>query len=187
MRWFTSDTHFGHARVIELCKRPFKDVDHMNEVMANNWNERVHPDDEVFHLGDVALGKRQDTLQIVKRLNGTKYLIPGNHDNCWQGHSRVRPKDRALYTDVGFIVLPRETIMPVAGNVVLACHLPYEGDSHHEERYTEKRPVDEGRWLLCGHVHEAWAQSGKQINVGVDVRSFAPMSEDEIGEIINAN
>lgn len=186
MRWFTSDTHFGHARVIELCQRPFKDVDHMNEVMANNWNERVQPDDEVFHLGDVALGRREDTLQIVKRLNGTKFLVPGNHDNCWQGHSRVRPRDRALYTDVGFIVLPRETVMPVAGQVVLACHLPYEGDSQHEARYEDKRPVDEGRWLLCGHVHEAWAQQGRQINVGVDVRDFSPISEDEIGAIINA-
>jgi calcineurin-like phosphoesterase family protein len=29
--WFTSDTHFGHERIVSYCKRPFRDVDEMNE------------------------------------------------------------------------------------------------------------------------------------------------------------
>lgn len=36
--FFTSDTHFGHANIINLCNRPFKDVNHMNDMLVENWN-----------------------------------------------------------------------------------------------------------------------------------------------------
>lgn len=51
-------------------------------------------------------------------------------------------------------------------------------------RYWGRRWEDDGGWLLCGHVHEKWAEYDKMINVGVDVRGFAPMSKDEILSII---
>ena len=54
--FFTSDTHFGHANIINLCKRPFKDVNHMNDMLVENWNNVVTDDDTVFHLGDFAFG-----------------------------------------------------------------------------------------------------------------------------------
>ena len=30
MIWFTSDTHFGHANVLNFTDRPFGDIAHMN-------------------------------------------------------------------------------------------------------------------------------------------------------------
>lgn len=54
--FFTSDTHFGHANIINLCKRPFRDVNHMNDMLVENWNSVVTDDDTVFYLGDFALG-----------------------------------------------------------------------------------------------------------------------------------
>lgn len=39
--FFTSDTHFGHANIINLCNRPFKDVNHMNDMLVENWNSVV--------------------------------------------------------------------------------------------------------------------------------------------------
>lgn len=54
--FFTSDTHFGHANIINLCKRPFRDVNHMNDMLVENWNSVITDDDIVFHLGDFALG-----------------------------------------------------------------------------------------------------------------------------------
>lgn len=34
--FFTSDTHFGHANIINLCKRPFKDINHMNDMLVES-------------------------------------------------------------------------------------------------------------------------------------------------------
>ena len=31
--WFSADHHFGHARMIELAKRPFKSVEEMDRVV----------------------------------------------------------------------------------------------------------------------------------------------------------
>jgi calcineurin-like phosphoesterase family protein len=50
----------------------------MDEFMVQAWNERVRPQDKVYHLGDVVIGRK--SLKIMERLNGDKVLIRGNHD-----------------------------------------------------------------------------------------------------------
>lgn len=77
--WFTSDTHFGHANIIEYCNRPFKDVDDMENKIVKNWNKVVKPEDVVFHLGDFIF--RGKPSEIKKKLNGKIILIKGNHDS----------------------------------------------------------------------------------------------------------
>ena len=181
--WFTSDLHLGHIRILELCNRPFADVDEMNEAIIGNWNSVVDHTDVVFVLGDVALGKIADSLSLVKRLNGTKYLVPGNHDRCWSGNKKVREIDTQRYFEVGFYILPENFI---SINDWRLCHFPYVGDSHDEDRYKSHRPVavSEDEWLLHGHVHEKWKRNGRQINVGVDVWNFTPVHIDEIHDVI---
>ena len=76
--WFTSDTHYDHANIIKYSKRPFKNVDEMNETMIKNWNSVVKHEDTVFHLGDFAFCN--DPGKFFHRLNGNKILILGNHD-----------------------------------------------------------------------------------------------------------
>src|SRR6478735_2856912 len=84
MRFFTSDTHFYHERIISLSNRPFKDVDHMNEMIVLNWNSKVGADDTVYHLGDVMLGQNfVEHLPLLDRLNGHKILVVGNHDRMF--------------------------------------------------------------------------------------------------------
>lgn len=104
--FFTSDTHFGHANIINLCKRPFRDVNHMNDMLVENWNSVVTDDDTVFHLGDFALGGSDVWNKVLSRLNGKMYLILGNHypflcyggtyrkpvDAVWQLFGHVRSK-----------------------------------------------------------------------------------------------
>ena len=88
MIWFTSDTHFYHSNIIGFCKRPFKNVEDMNETLIENWNRVVGQDDIVFHLGDFCLGGSAEWTKILDRLNGKIYLIMGNHDlkNIRQGY-----------------------------------------------------------------------------------------------------
>jgi len=84
--FLVSDTHFGHAGVCrfthpndpEVKLRPWTDPDEMDEEMVRRWNDRVRPNDKVYHLGDVVINRR--ALKTVGRLNGDKVLIRGNHD-----------------------------------------------------------------------------------------------------------
>lgn len=78
--WFTSDTHFGHTKVIEFEKeaRPFTCLEEMHEVMIDRWNSVVRDNDIVYHLGDFCFGRKN--IEIAGRLKGKKRLILGNHD-----------------------------------------------------------------------------------------------------------
>ena len=73
-----SDLHFGHAKIIELARRPFSSVEEMNEQMVLRWNSVVGGDDEVFFGGDFMFTKKDEWFD---RLNGIKHLIKGNHDH----------------------------------------------------------------------------------------------------------
>jgi calcineurin-like phosphoesterase family protein len=84
MIFFTSDTHFGHHNIIKYCGRPFKDANDMNESFIRNWNSVVGVDDDVYHLGDVSFMSKQQTINIIKKLNGRIYLVSGNHDRNYR-------------------------------------------------------------------------------------------------------
>ena len=96
-RFVISDTHFGHTNSWQLFKRPdgsplrpFSSTEEMDEAMIERWNAKVQPHDVVYHLGDVVINRKY--LHLVKRLNGKKRLVRGNHDIF---------KDQD-YRDVGF-------------------------------------------------------------------------------------
>lgn len=184
--WFTADQHFGHARIIELCGRPFDSVAEMNEALIDRWNSRVRPDDHVWVLGDVALGTIANTLPLIGRLHGELHLIAGNHDRCWSG-LREAWSWIPRYQAAGFSTVQSFARTRIAGESVLLSHFPYSGDHTDTERFAEYRLPDTGKWLLHGHVHTEWAINGRQINVGVDVRDFAPMHTDAVAEIITGS
>ena len=56
--FITADHHFNHKNIIEYCKRPFKTVEEMDNIITEKWNKKVGKDDLVIHLGDFALGNR---------------------------------------------------------------------------------------------------------------------------------
>jgi calcineurin-like phosphoesterase family protein len=83
--FLVSDTHFGHEKTCTVFTkqdgsllRPFSCAEEMDEFMIKAWNERVRPNDKVYHLGDVVINRK--FLHILGRLNGDKVLIRGNHD-----------------------------------------------------------------------------------------------------------
>ena len=183
--WFTADLHLGHRNIIDYTGRPFEDVGSMNRGLIDRWTRVVDADDTVWVLGDVAMGPIRHTLPLVGELPGHKLLVPGNHDRCWPGHGRAADPWVDRYLDAGFdAVCDETTTVDIGGEEILLCHFPYEGDSHDEDRYVEHRPIDDGRWLLHGHVHTTWAQRGRMINVGVDVTDQRPVSEAEIAALI---
>lgn len=176
--WFTADLHLGHKRIIELCDRPFSDVDEMNAEIIKRWNMVVERGDTVYVLGDVAMGTIAESLPLVSQLEGDKILVPGNHDRCWTGNERVRVIDIDRYLEVGFTII--EGPLRLEPENWLMSHFPYAGDSQEEDRYVDHRPEDRGDWLIHGHVHNEWLVNGRQINVGVDVWDYYPVSRAQI-------
>lgn len=174
MTFFTSDTHFGHRKVIRYCARPFLvdpakgydddanlDVDAMDEAMIANWNATVKPEDTVYHLGDFALCSKERMQVVRARLNGTIHLILGNHDRA----------SKTFYRKIGFAGVTKELTGIIEGLRVKMRHHP------------PARPTDEDAGfdlILCGHVHEKWKSRGKVINVGVDQWGFMPVTVDRL-------
>lgn len=191
MRWFTADLHLGHKSILSYCNRPFKDVDEMNEALIDNWNSVVSTNDITYILGDFAMGTIKDTLPLVAKLNGTKVLIPGNHDRCWYGIRQTEDKRtywNSVYISAGFSgIFPLLAGITIGETHVVLNHFPYHGDSQDEDRYVNHRPIDSGRWLLHGHVHDAWVVRDRMFNVGVDVHKYFPVSEDLISAYINTS
>jgi calcineurin-like phosphoesterase family protein len=190
--FFTSDLHIGHDRINELAGRPFDSVNEMNNAIVDNWNARVGRDDVVWVLGDVAMGHINDSLRFIERLNGSKHLVPGNHDRCFSQYRKNGPReaDFELYRAVGFKVHPEYVQFAATSRargveVWNLCHFPYTGDSGDVDRYADLRPRDTGQILLHGHIHRMQKIRGRQVHVGVDAWDFAPASLDEIVELLD--
>lgn len=181
MIYFTSDHHFGHKNIIQLCNRPFKNLEEMDEELIRRWNETIKPEDTVYHLGDFSLSIKP-VKEYVRRLNGQKILIAGNHDKCHQFQkNNTRYKDE--YKRLGFYDVYDYDVTHFSENLTAdLSHFPYENGD--DVRYIKLFPRDDGRWLLHGHVHNKWRVKDKMINVGVDVWDFYPVSIAKILEII---
>lgn len=81
MAYIISDTHFFHDNILKYNRPQFKNVKEMNENLIEQWNSIISKNDRVFHLGDFAFGQDLNAIeQIINRLNGSIYLIIGNHD-----------------------------------------------------------------------------------------------------------
>ncbi|MBK3802571.1 metallophosphoesterase [Azospirillum brasilense] len=157
--FFTSDTHFGHAGALSRFRRPFASVADMDEAMAANWNATVGPDDEVWHLGDFALHRKPDAMAaLLKRLHGTKHLITGNNDGpatlALPGWASVQP-----YTEL--LLDERRLVL---------CHYAFR----------TWNGMYKGALNLHGHSHGQLKGMPRQIDVGVDVWDFRPVTVHEI-------
>lgn len=153
MFWFTADNHFNHENIIEFCDRPFRNADHMNEVMVDRWNQRVGKLDTVIVVGDFKLGAAYPYHVIRQHLNGNIVHVRGNHDP----HNGVP----ATITQ-----LTIETF----GMKILVVHDPVDA-------YLQIENFD---LALVGHVHKIWKFQKYLVNVGVDVWDYYPVHMKQI-------
>lgn len=192
-RFWTADLHFGHinnalwrgwAKYDERGEE-IGDADAMNEFLIERWNEIVGPEDEVFVLGDAAMGNRPESLKIYNLLHGKKYLVPGNHDYCGPWHKKAD-----FWTEVYglyFEVLPVVSPIRIGGHDVIMSHFPYgELDHTTKPRFLEYRPTDEGKVLIHGHTHSTKKiQAQRQVHVGVDAWAYQPVCEEALIPMID--
>lgn len=165
--WFTADTHFGHANIIEHSSRPFGTIEEHDEALIERWNEVVRPNDEVFHLGDFALTKPGRILETLNRLNGRLSLVLGNHD---------RPFTRLPYLSDKLHFCGHYRQLDYRGVKIKLFHFPIESWHH----------WDRGSWHLHGHSHGKTAHRGKRrVDVGVDCWGYRPVSFDELADVMS--
>jgi calcineurin-like phosphoesterase family protein len=154
--FFTSDTHFGDHRVLNLYPRPFAGVAEMDAELIRRWNARVGPADEVWHLGDFARTAKLAT-EILAQLNGVKHLIAGNNDpapDTVPGWASVAP-----YAEI-----------EAEGKKLVLCHYPFRSwNGQHK-----------GALNLHGHSHGRIKPLPRQFDVGVDVRDYRPVTLAEL-------
>lgn len=179
--FFTSDTHFGHANIIRFCNRPYRDVNHMNQELINNWNSVVDANDIVFHLGDFAFAGSEVFENVIKQLNGRIYWILGNHD-----YKNFRPHYQQYFEHIA-----PKMVISVDGQPIILNHEPllcFGGQLNN--RY----------WQLFGHVHTSHQDYSKQgcdiermtqmstptmYDVGVDYNHYTPISFEQLKERID--
>lgn len=173
--YFISDTHFNHKNIIKYCNRPFENIDEMNKVFIENWNNTVTDFDTIFHLGDVALTSESEMRELIPKLKGKKILVKGNHDK----------KSNEFFRNVGFGIIPENPLKLNKEKLIL---------SHKPLKDTE---IPDGYVNVHGHTHnnplhkinpetnemeypEELYSDKLHFNVSVDVIDFKPISLEEL-------
>jgi calcineurin-like phosphoesterase family protein len=164
--FFASDTHFGHANIIKYSNRPFANTKEMDEALITNWNSRVKPTDDIYHLGDFCFGSTAYADYILKQLNGNKFFIFGNHDKAIRDEAAANFKWLRHYYE---LKEDKQTIV--------LCHYAMRvwNKSHH------------GSYMLYGHSHGKLEATpwGKSMDVGVDCHNYFPISLEEVTAIMD--
>ena len=171
--WFTSDYHLGHKNILQLCQRPFTDVEEMARAIVDRHNACVQANDTVYDLGDFAFRCSAEYAAIwLATLNGKRHLILGNHDKpLRQAHRRgllddliasgkltlIGDRNARIQTGIRINVEEQEIVL-----------------SHYAQRTWHG--AFRGAWHLFGHSHGNLPSFHKSVDIGVDVHDFRPVS-----------
>lgn len=171
--WIISDTHFGHEALTRNGWRP----ERWEEKLLKNWEKMVAEGDIVFHLGDFAIGKLDESKSITEniklfrqRLKGRIILVRGNHD--------MKPNE--WYMQNGFEVCVNKMIFNYKGVRLLLTHQP---------------EIVDGDWdfnihgHLHGNEHRGYFDNfPKLIDVSVDCLGWRPILLSDVFQLrVKAN
>jgi calcineurin-like phosphoesterase family protein len=173
MNYYFSDTHLGHANVIRMNKRPFNNVDEMDDTILRNINSVVTNNDDLYLLGDVCYKSGRNPVEYLRNMNGKKHLIIGNHD----GKILKDPECRRYFVEIEKILNIKDKLHGEEKMIVM-CHYPM----------VEWDGFFRGSIHLYGHIHNITENQAYKIlrkidnayNVGADILEFVPRTLDEV-------
>ena len=171
--YFTSDLHFNHNKPFLYEPRGFSSIVEHDYEIIKRWNSTVRPEDTVYFLGDIGMGRDIDYLtECISILNGNIKWILGNHDTL----NRIAQISELPHIEV----LGYGEKLKVSRNMsFFLCHYPV---------LTMPRNLDgklSGRiYSICGHSHtkDKWADwnIGGIYHVELDAHSNYPVSLEAI-------
>ncbi|WHQ72059.1 metallophosphoesterase [Methylorubrum extorquens] len=164
--YVTADLHLGHPQILDHCARPFRSIEEHDRGLVDRWNNRITDADDIFVLGDFALGlSARELRRVFSELRGRKHLIVGNHDG---------PK----VTGLPWASPPREILRVTLERQQLFL-------SHYPARSWPG--MHAGTLHLYGHVHGAIQDTRHSCDVGVDRWNYRPVTLREIREHLASN
>lgn len=157
--WITSDTHFGHDKLIEICGRP----KNFSELVLKRNIKTVQFDDILIHLGDVCIGKDGYwNRRFTQTITCKKWLVKGNHDK----------RSDTWYIEHGWDFVSDRIYLKKFGKEIMFTHIPIDingfdlnihGHFHNlDHRYFERKE---------------WARrSDKHILISLEYNNFMPLN-----------
>lgn len=173
--WITSDSHINHTNIIKYCNRPFKNVAEMDEVLIENINSLVRPDDTLWHLGDFAFGRALTNANFAELCNSINcrniHLIIGNHDKkIVKSKTLLCHFSSAQHCFTGFI----------EGRPIILTHTPPEGevDSFIIGQTKAWKRRHKNSVHLYGHTHNN--ENYDRCNMCVEYTDYKPVRLKDI-------
>lgn len=178
--WVISDTHFGHENILKFKDfntgklvrgDHFDNLDHMDESMIDNWNSVVKPGDIVYHLGDVTFGDKERFKKTWSKLNGSKRLCVGNHDDVkWlsSGGFFAKVSLWRMWPEFGLIF----------SHVPMHINSLYRWASKDELVASYQEP--ELMTNIHGHIHQNPSPEGPYRCVCVEQINYTPVNIEEL-------
>jgi len=149
--YFISDLHFGHANILKFERTQFSTIQEHDNFIIEQINKVVKLNDVLYILGDIG------EAENVRKLNGRKILIMGNHDN--------RPINEyyTYFTEV------HDRPIYFTKRIVLS-HEPIK--------------VNDSVLNIHGHIHGAKLDSRNHLNVSIAVVDYKPVPEHTPANIV---
>lgn len=170
MNLYIGDPHFGHRAVINFDHRPFLDVDEMDNIMIELWNDRVSKNDQVYILGDFAFHNEKPYSWYLRQLKGQKHLIVGSHD-------KKLLKDAAAMSY--FVSVDKSLELTDSQKHIVLSHTPY----------AEWEGFYQGAYHFYAHIHnktdgayQYLKQFDTALNTTACINNYTPCSFRELVE-----
>ena len=161
--YVTSDTHFGHAKLVEYSGRP---TNFTGLIFKNLGNENG---DLLIHCGDICIGdddKWHAIFATATKGFKKKILVRGNHDS----------KSDSWYYDHGWDFVCREFRNEYFGQRILFTHKPTPLDEHvdfniHGHMHGNKHRHDDetGKWYSINHI-----------DLAPEIRDYKPVNLEKL-------
>lgn len=176
--FFIADLHLGHKGILSFTKdygfrrkvrhflerlgfksknymlREFGSIEEHNDFIVKSINSVVGKQDKLYILGDVVFGK--ENFKYLSLLNGSKYLIAGNHD-CYATVEYLKYFNK-VFGQIGY------------KHEIVLSHIPV-----HEQQIADRFVAN-----VHGHLHGNIIHDPRYICVSCEQVNFIPMSYEQI-------